>query len=232
MSFGGGICLLSLGSSLVLLAAISGTPSSEISILLWDMRYGVVLASQTIQIPPSLAPSIKAGITISLLPADAGQVLLTLCPANTPTTAPSTSQSCRSTVYIIPVEPNLKSTIAGAIGKTSATSAWLAPNPKTGTLPDDDPRAKLLIEMANYLRRNEPHKADEAFFTWVKEHPSGSAHAQPAISLLATPTPVRSYSLVVFSKILMPYLPIGWSGVRSPLWSRFCQRAPRPLLCA
>lgn len=231
MSFGGGICLLSLGSSLVLLAAISGTPSSEISILLWDLRYGVVLASQTIPIPPSLAPSIKPGITISLVPADAGQVLLTLCPANAPTTTPSTSQSCRSIVYIIPAEPNLKSTIAGAIGKTSATSAWLAPSPKTGTLPDDDPRAKLLIEMANYLRRNEPHKADEAFFTWVKEHPSGS-HAQPAINLLAISTPVRNYSLVVFSKILMPYLPIGWSGVRSSLWSQFRQRASRPLLCA
>jgi hypothetical protein len=169
---------------------MSGTPSSEISVLLWDMRYGVVLASQTIPIPSSLSPSIKAGIAISLLPADAGQVLLTLCPANVVTTATSTSQSYRSTVYIIPVEPHLKSTIAGAIGKTSATSAWLAPNPKAEALPGDDSRSKLLIEMANYLRQNEPHKADEAFFTWVKKHPS--VHGQPATSALSISTPVRN----------------------------------------
>lgn len=198
-SFGGGIYLLSLGSSLVLLAAMSGTPSSEISVLLWDMRYGVVLASQTIPIPSSLATSIKSGIAISLLSADAGQVLMTLCPANVPTTAPLTSQSCRSTVYIIPVEPNLKSTIASAIGKASATSAWLAPNPKAET-PDDDPRSNLLIEMANYLRRNEPHKADEAFFTWVKEYPS--KHGQAA----TISTPVRNYSLVMFRKFLMNHV--------------------------
>ena len=194
LPFGGGISLLSLGSSLVLLAAMSGTPPSGISVLLWDMRYGVVLASQTVPIPSSLATSIKAGITISLLSADAGQILMTLCPANVPTTAPSTPQSCRSTVYVIPVDPNLKSTIAGAIGKAAATSVWLAPNPKAET-PVDDPRSKLLIEMANYLRRNEPHKADEAFFTWVKEY--SSTHAQSA----TISTPVRNYTVVNVLKV-------------------------------
>jgi hypothetical protein len=93
-------------------------------------------------------------------------------------------------VYIIPVEPHLKSTIAGAIGKTSATSAWLAPNPRAEALPGDDSRSKLLTEMANYLRQNEPHKADEAFFTWVKKHPS--PHGQPATSVLSISTPVRN----------------------------------------
>jgi len=37
------------------------------------------------------------------------------------------------------------------------------------------------------LRNNEPHKADEAFFAWVKEHPS--AHEQSATSDLSISTP-------------------------------------------
>ncbi|KAG0705987.1 hypothetical protein DFH29DRAFT_904566 [Suillus ampliporus] len=195
-SFGSGICLLSLGSSLVLLATMTGTPTSEVSVLLWDMRYGVVLASQAIQIPSSLAPSIKLGINISLLPADAGQVLLTLCPANVSTTAPSSSESLhRSTVYIIPLDPNLKSTIAGAIGKTPTTSEWLVPNPKATIISDDDPRSKLLVDMADHLQHSEPHKADEAFFRWVKEYASASGPSSSHVLSISTPDGVVSEAL-------------------------------------
>ncbi|KAG1905904.1 uncharacterized protein F5891DRAFT_1274949 [Suillus fuscotomentosus] len=187
-SFGRGMCLLSLGSSLVLLAAMTATPSSEISILLWDMRYGVVIASHAIPIPSTIAPSIKQGIDMNLLLADAGQVLLTLCPANISRTASSTSESpYRSIVYIIPLDPNLKSTIAGAIGKTHATSEWLVPNPKAETLADNDPRSKLLVDMSNHLQRNEPHKADEAFFRWAKAHTS--AGGSPSSNALSISTP-------------------------------------------
>lgn len=187
-SFGRGMCLLSLGSSLVLLATMTGAPSSEISILLWDMRYGVVLASHSIPISSALAPSIKLGINMDLLLADAGQVLLTLCPANVSRTAPSTSESpYRSTVYIIPLDPGLKSTIAGAIGKTSATSEWLAPNSKAETLVDNDSRSKLLADMANHLRHNEPHKADEAFFRWVKENTSASGPSSSNVLSISKP---------------------------------------------
>ncbi|KAG1891199.1 hypothetical protein F4604DRAFT_1989301, partial [Suillus subluteus] len=201
-SFGCGMCLLSLGSSLVLLATVTGTPSSEISILLWDMRYGVVIASHAIPIPSALASSIKLGINMSLLLADAGQVLLTLCPANVSRTAPSTSESpYRSIVYIIPLDPNLKSTIAGAIGKTPATSEWLAPNPKVETPAVNDPRSKLLIDMANHLQHNEPHKADEAFFRWVKEHTSASGSSSS--NALSISTPVRTLYGYGFVKELL-----------------------------
>jgi hypothetical protein len=87
----------------------------------------------------------------------------------------------------------LKSTIAGAIGKTSATSEWLAPNPKAEVLLDNDPRSKLLVDMENHLRHNEPHKADEAFFRWVKEH--ASAGGPSSSNVLSISTPVRNYSL-------------------------------------
>lgn len=195
-SFGRGMCLLSLGSSLVLLATVTGTPSSEISILLWDMRYGVVIASHAIPIPSALAPSIKLGISMSLLLADAGQVLLTLCPANVSRTAPSISESpYRSIVYIIPLAPNLKSTIAGAIGTTLATSEWLAPNPKAETLADNDPRSKLLVAMANHLQHNEPYKADEAFFRWVKEHTSASGLSSSNVLSISTPDGAASEAL-------------------------------------
>ncbi|KAG2157287.1 hypothetical protein DEU56DRAFT_12959 [Suillus clintonianus] len=195
-SFGRGTCFLSMASSLVLLATMTGTPSSEISILLWDMRYGVVLASQAIPIPSALVSSIKLGISMSLLPADAGQVLLTLCPANVSTTAPSTSESpYRSTVYIIPLDPNLKSTIAGAIGKNPATSEWLAPTPKVEPLVDSDPRSKLLVDMANHLQHNEPHKADEAFFRWVKEHTSASGPSSSNVLSISTPDGAASEAL-------------------------------------
>lgn len=195
-SFGCDMCLLSLGSSLVLLATMTGTPSSEISILLWDMRYGVVIASHTIPIPSALTSSIKLGINMSLLLADAGQVLLTLCPANVSRTASSTSESAyRSMVYIIPIDPNLKSTIAGAIGKTPATSEWLAPNPKAEMLVDNDPRSKLLVDMANHLQHNEPHKADEAFFRWIKEQTSaGGSSSNNALSI-STPDGAGSEAL-------------------------------------
>lgn len=199
-SFGRGICLLSLSSSLVLLTTTTGTPSSEIAVLLWDMRYGVVLASQAIPIPSALAPSIKLGISMSLLLADAGQVLLTLCPANVSTTAPSTSESpYRSTVYIIPLDPNLKSTIAGAIRKSPATSEWLALNPKTEKLANNDPRSTLLVDMANHLQHKEPHKADEAFFRWVKENTSASGPSSSNVLSTSTPDGTASEALYGYS---------------------------------
>ncbi|KAG2078131.1 hypothetical protein BDR04DRAFT_1226911 [Suillus decipiens] len=197
-SFGCDMCLLSLGSSLVLLVTMTGAPSSEISILLWDMRYGVVIASHAIPIPSALAPNIKLGISMNLMLADAGQVLLTLCPANVSQTTPSTSESpYRSIVYGIPLDPNVKSTIAGAIGKTSATSEWLAPNSKPATLAKNDSRSKLLVKMANHLQHNEPHKADEAFFRWVKEHTTDSGSSSS--NVLSTSTSDGATSEALYS---------------------------------
>ncbi|KAH7931149.1 hypothetical protein BV22DRAFT_1052884 [Leucogyrophana mollusca] len=163
------VSLLSLGTSLVLLAASTGTALSDISLLLWDLQYGVVIASYSMPIPSSLVQNSTAGLRIALVAADDNQVLLTLSPIK----PADKSMSLRSTLHVIPFTSNPKSSLAQAMGKAAVTARWLVQPVR----PDrswketaDDGRARLLWSMKTFLDRGERTNADQAFLSWADEH--------------------------------------------------------------
>lgn len=155
--------MVALTSSLVLLAASVTGRQQGIYLQLWDLRYGVMLASQTFH-PPSLIDPIPY---IKLVAADEGQVLLTLSPSQS---SRESQGSSRSAVYVVPVDQNIKSSLAMALGKFSATEEWLHPQKSKSQLATlDADMVSLVAAMQGAIRKKKPHQADEAFFSWVRK---------------------------------------------------------------
>lgn len=151
--------LLALNSSHVVLALLA--PKAEISLLLWDLQYGVLLASQSLPLPSSLSE--EGGISLKLRGATDTQSLLVL------------SGEARSVVLAVPVTVPPTSTIAAAMGRADATKAWLAP-----TISLESGTAGTLSDGEREPLRSLTGAADAGvfkttFFNWVraqKEDPS------------------------------------------------------------
>lgn len=127
--FSSEISILSLNTSHVLLAGIASSPSHpELVLLLWDLQYPVLLASQTLPIPSTLSRSKKRGVQITLSgsqkSARAGQVLLVLSPQLA--SSETNEADSRSSVLVVPVNVPPTSTIANAMGKAAAGAKWMA----------------------------------------------------------------------------------------------------------
>lgn len=165
-----GISVVSLTSSVVLLAAT--VEGQNISLQLWDLRYGILLASQTLTSPMADALS-----HFHLTLADEGQALLTLSPSQPPSKSQGTA---RSTVHVIPFDQTLKSNLATALGKSSATEEWLAPpksDPLISVLSED--QVGLVFVIKSTISKQVFQRADDAFFTWIKLN-SGRDTPEPA----------------------------------------------------
>ena len=159
---------LALGSSFALLCG-GLAQSQDIVVLLWDLRYSVVLASHHFPIPTSLTAS-KASIYLELVPASHTQVLLSLS-----TRPQGKTSKLRSTVYVIPVTVPETSTIAAAMGRASGSAKWLAaPNGGPSSVSFSSDRHNLLNKLRSTIRQNDPEAADFAFFNWL-ENKSGTA---------------------------------------------------------
>lgn len=159
-----GIAMVALSSSLVLLAATVEGNIQDISLQLWDLRYGVLLASQTMS-PSSSTDSLPF---LHLTHADEGQVLLTVCPWQPPDKSQGT---VRYTVHALPYDHTLKSTLAAALGKASASEEWFVPQKLDSQIsPMDEDKAKLVSMIETAMSKKKPQRADEAFFTWTKKH--------------------------------------------------------------
>ncbi|KAI0375953.1 hypothetical protein BV20DRAFT_985175 [Pilatotrama ljubarskyi] len=131
--------LSALTSSHVLLAAISAGAQAEIVLLLWDLRYGVLLAQQTIPVPSTLPRPKKTGaiVRLSVSPVSAPTLsagkastvqlngLLVLAPSPE-RDAQSDSSPARSTLLVVPLSVPANSTIAAAMGHANAGLHWLA----------------------------------------------------------------------------------------------------------
>ncbi|KAI6040445.1 hypothetical protein EDC04DRAFT_2894173 [Pisolithus marmoratus] len=154
-----GFSVVSLSSSLALLAAT--VEGQDISLQLWDLRYGVLLASQALTSP--VADSLPH---FQLALADEGQVFLTLSPSQQPSKSQGT---VRSTVHAIPFDQTLKSNLAAALGKSCITEEWLAP-PETDPLLSviDEDQVGLVSVIETTMAEQASQRADFAFFTWVK----------------------------------------------------------------
>ncbi|KAI0652881.1 hypothetical protein C8Q70DRAFT_1059801 [Cubamyces menziesii] len=138
--------LSALTSSHVLLAAIATGSQTEIVLLLWDLRYGVLLAQQAIPVPSTLPRPKKAGafvrLTVSPAPAQDSKAgkgaivqmngLLVLAPAPD-RDVQADNAPARSTILVVPLNVPAASTIAAAIGRANAGARWLVTKQAPGT---------------------------------------------------------------------------------------------------
>ncbi|EJF62319.1 hypothetical protein DICSQDRAFT_58264 [Dichomitus squalens LYAD-421 SS1] len=131
--------ITALTSSHVLLAAITSFPQ-EIVILLWDLRYGVLLGQQSISVPSALPRSKKCGAVLQLEASPpfalgkSGSVnlnaILVLHPLpEREHQAEPGSTPARSTVLVVPLTVPNKSTIAAVMGKANAGARWVSTKP-------------------------------------------------------------------------------------------------------
>ncbi|KAI1796095.1 hypothetical protein LXA43DRAFT_652845 [Ganoderma leucocontextum] len=136
--------LAALTSSHVLLSAVTSGSPLEIVTLLWDLRYGVLLAQQSIPVPSTLPRPKKHGAVLRLQvspspassPGSTKTSMLSLnavlvlhpSPEREHQTEPG-SVPARSTVLVIPVTVSLTSTIAAAMGKANAGARWVSTKP-------------------------------------------------------------------------------------------------------
>lgn len=153
---------MSLGTSLVLLAAlVEGT--EDLSLQIWDLAYGVLLSAQSMPVPSGIPfPHLSLNV------ADEGQVLLTVSVSSS---RDSVVAPKRSSIHIVPVDPRLKSTIAGALGKTALTAEWLTrKRPHDQEHPEDSESDQIVSKIQEHLRHNHVQKAERAFLTWVDSH--------------------------------------------------------------
>ncbi|KAI9513303.1 hypothetical protein F5148DRAFT_1372599 [Russula earlei] len=165
------VSLLPLGTSLVLLCG-GVIQSQELVLLLWDLRYSVVLASQRFSIPARLS---KDSIHLELIPALGTLALLSV--SSGPLDKPKTF----SIVLVVPVTAPATSTIANAMGRASNSAKWLAkPEALSDGLevnvPLDSDRRGLLDKLKMVTQQDLPEAADSAFFEWLGNR-SGSAVA-------------------------------------------------------
>lgn len=180
------ISAIPLTTSHILLAGVGSGSSPELHLLLWDLQYSVVLASQSMSIPASLPRSKKQGLRIQLVGGkrECDQVLLILSPhtpsamANGVSGFAPTDSSARSSVYVVPLVVPTLSTIANAMGRATVTAKWIGqPGAESGnsTSPLDESQNKLLDVIQSSLDQKRVDAADEAFFKWVSEQESKEA---------------------------------------------------------
>lgn len=164
----GAVSILALSSSHVLLAGVTDTSNPDIIILLWDLKYSVILASQTLPIPSTLTQSKDISLNLSLVAASASQALLVLSSA-APGKAQASSQ--QSSVLVVPFVAPETSTIANAIGKAADSERWIKSSPASpafGRASHDPGRSKILETMKAAIEQHRPQAANEAFFGWEK----------------------------------------------------------------
>ncbi|KAG8218966.1 hypothetical protein J3R82DRAFT_4707 [Butyriboletus roseoflavus] len=185
-----GIAIVSLGTSLVLLAAlVEGT--QDISLQIWDLSYGVLLTAQSMPVPSSLSLP-----HLSLTVADEGQVLLTV---SSPQRHEKKASPKHSLVYIVPVDPRLKSSLAAALGKTALTAEWVIQKTSNGQKSEeDDGPTKIISDIRTSLKKNHAQKAEQVFLKWLdsrssKEATLGHEFVKKIFNIVLPPEPPTNY---------------------------------------
>lgn len=161
--------VISVGSSFVLLAGISGDDPPEVVLLLWDIQYSVVLATQKFGVPSTLSYSPKSPLTLELVPTSKSHALLVLSPGiAAPSERMASAVPRRSTVLVVPLGIPRASTIALAMGKARDTQKWLRNTHTTGR-GEDTGRRQVVQSVRQALEQSRPQAAETAFFAWVEQ---------------------------------------------------------------
>ncbi|KAI0650437.1 hypothetical protein C8Q79DRAFT_1083841 [Trametes meyenii] len=194
----GSLCALT--SSHVILAGITSGSPVEIVLLLWDLRYGVLLAQQALPIPSTLPRARKTGAIVRLtcLPVSAMRKAATIQLNAVLVLAPSPerdaqadSSPARSTILVVPLSVPASSTIAAALGRANAGARWVSAKYVASTLPSQHPRGAPEMSTAARKALNEMRAsvngsaggsvagAETVFFEYAKQEQKGKRPAVP-----------------------------------------------------
>lgn len=155
--------ILALNSSHILLAGITPNPDRKIVLLLWDLRFSVLLASHNHSIPSGSEDK----TTLSLVSAFSEALLIV-----SPGPSEKAKSTSRSSVLVVPYTVPASSTIANAMGRASLAAPWLAKRPSPSQL--DRLQEALLAEMRSAMEQGRPQSASMAFSKWEKKAKSDS----------------------------------------------------------
>ncbi|PBK93853.1 hypothetical protein ARMGADRAFT_1062677 [Armillaria gallica] len=150
--------ILALNSSHILLAGITPNPDPKIALLLWDLKFSVLLASHSLSIPSGSEDK----TTLSLVSASSEALLIV-----SPGPSEKSKSTSRSSVLVVPYAVPASSTIANAMGRASSATPWLAKRPSTSRL--DRSQEALLAEMRSAMEQGRPQNASMAFSKWEKK---------------------------------------------------------------
>ncbi|KAK0461635.1 uncharacterized protein EV420DRAFT_1639932 [Desarmillaria tabescens] len=150
--------ILALTSSHVLFAGITPNPDRKIVLLLWDLRFSVVLASHSLSIPSGSEDK----TALSLISASSEALLIV-----SPGSSEKVKSTSRSSVLVVPYTVPPTSTIANAMGRAASAAPWLAKRPSTSQL--DRPQETLLSEMRSAMEQGRPQSASMLFTKWEKK---------------------------------------------------------------
>ncbi|KAI0689236.1 hypothetical protein BC835DRAFT_264850 [Cytidiella melzeri] len=214
------LSLLSLGSSHVLLAGVTGAASPELVLLLWDLQYGVLLASRSLTIPSSVTRHKKHGINIQLVAASGAAKQAFLVLSANPATGmandlpqghenrPSNDVTQRSSILVIPYTVPATSTVANALGRAAASEKWLttksvAVKPSVTTLNAD--QAKCIRVMRTSMDQKRVEAVDETYLNWAA-HAHAESEGATASSRPGAPRVPYGYEFVkqVLDIVLRP----------------------------
>lgn len=205
------LALLSLGSSHVLLSGVAistSTGSPELVLLIWDLQYGVLLASHLFALPSSVTRSKKHGVGLALggPSRHTAQVLLTL-------TSKTLGQGQaldvdRASVLVVPVVVPKTSTIAAALGRAQAGERWLVSTANANGKAPPEPlgsasEGKLLKAIQGGVRDRSMAAVEEAFSAWVKEEEERE-RAPVKRNAVRTDGPSREFVRRVLGMLLPP----------------------------
>ncbi|KAI0677249.1 hypothetical protein C8Q78DRAFT_1088267 [Trametes maxima] len=230
----GSLCALT--SSHVLLAGITSGSPVEIVLLLWDLRYGVLLAQQTLPIPSTLPRARKTGAIVRLttLPVPspntaAGKAatiqlnaVLVLAPSPE-RDSQADSSPARSTILVVPLSVPANSTIAAALGRANAGARWVSAKHVTGALPSQHPRGAPEMSAAARKTLNEMRAsvngsaggsvagAEAVFFEYAKQEQKGKRPAAPG-----TPQEGQPLEYAFVQSVLALVLPPTNEKTQSP----------------
>ncbi|KAK2465927.1 hypothetical protein APHAL10511_001568 [Amanita phalloides] len=190
------VTLLPLTSSHVLLAGISSS-STEIIIHIWDLQYSVLLASHALPMPSAFMSPSSRTLSVALVPSLKSipakekvtlidsQALLVISASSTSTSKSKSKGKSKSNntvataVFVVPYVIPRASTVANALGRTSASTQWIAPreNDEINENMDgiiyseiDEGRRKVLQVMGLAIEGKRPQTANDAFFSWEQSH--------------------------------------------------------------
>ncbi|KAF8805835.1 hypothetical protein BYT27DRAFT_7191996 [Phlegmacium glaucopus] len=175
------VSTLALTSSHVLLAGISSL-SQEIVLLLWDLQFSVLLASNTHHMPSSLS-SFPLHIQLILGPQTVtktrtqvtGQALLIISslPRKEENEKAGTEYKSTTKIFVVPYTVPSTSTVSAALGLGGASENWLRGSDEqySSVKPTaaETSRAKLLSTIRSAVEGGQGQAATAAFMKWASQ---------------------------------------------------------------
>ncbi|KIY74000.1 hypothetical protein CYLTODRAFT_416645 [Cylindrobasidium torrendii FP15055 ss-10] len=142
--------ILALRASFVLLTTPS--PKHSTTYLIWDVRFGVVVASHTLE-----SSNVSAITPVSSIMGNSALLIS------------SDAKAKKANVLVAHCTLPAASTIAGAMGKVGATHVWLKSAEDAVTVQPDDSKTRVLAAMSTAMEQKRPQSATQAFTEWEKQ---------------------------------------------------------------